>query len=75
MIEHINCNGVMLALIVRADFNEPGISFFTPNELSQQLAFMRHPAGKKSNHTYTIRCREKCTTPKKSCLSAVAFCV
>lgn len=47
MIERIIHNGEMLALIVRATFNEPGISFFTPNDLSQQLAFMRHPSGKK----------------------------
>lgn len=46
MIERIIHNGEMLALIVRAAFNEPGISFFTPNDLSQQLAFMRHPSGK-----------------------------
>src|SRR5262245_52683334 len=36
----------MLALIVRDEFSKPGISFFTPNELSQQLAYMQHPAGK-----------------------------
>jgi mannose-6-phosphate isomerase-like protein (cupin superfamily) len=47
MIEHITHDGEILAIIVRVTFNEPGISFFTPNELSQQLAFMRHPAGKK----------------------------
>lgn len=36
----------MLALIVSHRFSEPGIHFFTPNEFSQQLAYMRHPAGK-----------------------------
>jgi mannose-6-phosphate isomerase-like protein (cupin superfamily) len=36
-----------IALIVRADFDEPGIHFFTPDNFSQQLAFMKHPAGKK----------------------------
>jgi hypothetical protein len=46
MIERFTHAGELLAIIVRAAFNEPGISFFTPNELSQQLAYMRHPAGK-----------------------------
>jgi mannose-6-phosphate isomerase-like protein (cupin superfamily) len=46
MIEHIGNNGLVCAIIVRAEFREPGISFFTPDELSQQLAFMQHPAGK-----------------------------
>lgn len=46
MIERIIHGDELLAIIVRAAFNEPGISFFTPNDLSQQLAFMRHPAGK-----------------------------
>lgn len=45
-IEKIEHGGALLALIVRREFAEPGIHFFTPNELSQQLAFMRHPAGK-----------------------------
>jgi len=47
MIEHISHDGNMLAIIVRSGFSKPGISFFTPNELSQQLAYMQHPAGKK----------------------------
>jgi hypothetical protein len=34
-----------LALVVRGDFSSPGISFFTPPEFSQQLGYMRHPAG------------------------------
>lgn len=46
MIEHISHDCELMAIIVRASFSEPGISFFTPNELSQQLAYMRHPAGK-----------------------------
>src|SRR5262245_28947535 len=45
-VEQIRHKGEMLALIVRADYSKPGISFFTPQELSQQLAYMRHPAGK-----------------------------
>jgi len=37
----------LLAIIVPADFCEPGIRFFTPNDFSQQLAYMHHPSGKK----------------------------
>ena len=35
----------LLALILRNNFNQPGIQFFTPNEFSQQLAYMKHPKG------------------------------
>ena len=46
MVEKVEHNSVLLAIIIRAGFHEPGISFFTPDEFSQQLAYMRHPAGK-----------------------------
>lgn len=46
MSEHIRHNGELLAIIVRNDFACEGIQFFTPHEFSQQLAYMRHPAGK-----------------------------
>jgi mannose-6-phosphate isomerase-like protein (cupin superfamily) len=45
-VEQILYKGEMLALIVRDEYSKPGISFFTPNDLSQQLAYMLHPAGK-----------------------------
>lgn len=43
--EQIHHGGVLLALIVRAEFQAPGAHFFTPGHLSQQLAHMQHPAG------------------------------
>ena len=46
MIEKIEINSKIIAIIVRNDFREPGIHFFTPNDYSQQLAFMSHPLGK-----------------------------
>jgi mannose-6-phosphate isomerase-like protein (cupin superfamily) len=46
MIEKIEHNNSLLAIIVKNDFNKPGITFFTPHDLSQQLAYMRHSAGK-----------------------------
>jgi hypothetical protein len=45
-VETITSGGNTLALIVRGSINVPGISFFTPNHYSQQLAYMQHPAGK-----------------------------
>jgi mannose-6-phosphate isomerase-like protein (cupin superfamily) len=46
MIETLKSGDQLLAVIVSGRFREPGIHFFTPNDLSQQLAYMRHPAGK-----------------------------
>jgi mannose-6-phosphate isomerase-like protein (cupin superfamily) len=45
-VEEISAKGAILAIIVRAEFCREGIHFFTEDTLSQQLAFMRHPAGK-----------------------------
>lgn len=46
MINEIRHGGEIIAIILSRDFAEPGIHFFTPNNFSQQLAYMRHPAGK-----------------------------
>lgn len=46
MIDNITYKNQLLALIVSHHFNEPGIHFFTPDDFSQQLAYMNHPAGK-----------------------------
>lgn len=45
-MEQIMNGDQVLALIIRHDYNEPGISFFTPDDYSQQVAFMRHENGK-----------------------------
>ncbi len=45
-IEKIMSKGTCLAIIIGKDFSEPGLHFFTPGDYSQQLAYMRHPAGK-----------------------------
>lgn len=36
-----------IALIIKDQFDEPGIHFFTPSNFSQQIAYMKHPKGKK----------------------------
>lgn len=46
MIERIESSGKLLGLIIRRQHGKPGITFFTPSELSQQLAYMHHPTGK-----------------------------
>lgn len=46
MIEQIKSNQEIIAIIVRKNFEKDGISFFTPNDFSQQLAYMNHPKGK-----------------------------
>lgn len=38
--------GELLAIILRSTYREQGVHFLTSNDLSQQLAFMQHPAGK-----------------------------
>jgi hypothetical protein len=45
-MEEIRHNNEILAIIIRNNFNKDGISFFTPDDFSQQLAFMKHPKGK-----------------------------
>ena len=45
-VETVTAGGQTLALIVRGAINTPGISFFTPGDFSQQLAYMQHPAGR-----------------------------
>jgi mannose-6-phosphate isomerase-like protein (cupin superfamily) len=44
MIEKITHNDVLFALIIRAKFTAEGIQFFTPDEFSQQLAYMKRPS-------------------------------
>lgn len=46
MIEELKHQNKLLAIIISHQYREQGIHFFTPNDLSQQLAYMRHPAGK-----------------------------
>lgn len=47
MIEKIENNNVLIAIIIPADHTEADINFFTPSEFSQQLAYMNRPAGYK----------------------------
>jgi mannose-6-phosphate isomerase-like protein (cupin superfamily) len=58
-VEHCRFNDQLYAIIVRASFREPGITFFSSPELSQQLAYMSHPQGKSiSPHRHNKVTRE-----------------
>lgn len=45
MIEYIKHLDLLLAIIIRHDFKEEGIKFFTPDDFSQQLGYMNRPKG------------------------------
>jgi mannose-6-phosphate isomerase-like protein (cupin superfamily) len=45
MIERLSHSGLDLALLVRAAYQKSGIEFFTPNNYSQQLGYMKREAG------------------------------
>lgn len=45
-IKQIVYRNQLLAIIISRNFDKPGTHFFTPSDLSQQLGYMQHPAGK-----------------------------
>lgn len=45
-IEKINFKQELYSIIIRNEFHEEGITFFTEEKYSQQLAYMSHPKGK-----------------------------
>ena len=48
-----------IALIIRADYDKPGIHFFTPDSFSQQVAYMKHPQGHKiAAHVHNMMTRQ-----------------
>lgn len=59
MINIIKENENILAIIVPNEFNKDGIEFFTPNDFSQQLAYMNRPVNYKiAPHTHKMFHRE-----------------
>lgn len=47
MIDIIKNNGSIMAYIITKDHSETGTNFITPDDFSQQLAFMSHKKGHK----------------------------
>lgn len=59
MVEQIVHDNQVLAIIVSHRFHKDGIHFFTPDQFSQQLAYMHHPAGKEiAPHVHNLVLRE-----------------
>lgn len=46
MVSEIRHHGDLIALILSASHEEPGVRFLTPDEMTLQLGYMQHPAGK-----------------------------
>jgi len=46
-IDKIISGSAIIAIIIRSAYHKGGIEFFTPDEFSQQLAYMNRPAGYK----------------------------
>ena len=45
MFEQVTHNGLTLAMLLRTTYHADGIEFFTPDDFSQQLAYMNRPQG------------------------------
>ncbi len=45
-VEEVKKKNKLLAMIIRNDYSCEGIDFITPNEYSQQVAYMHHQKGK-----------------------------
>lgn len=59
MIKKIEYKDQLIAIIISASYKKEGISFFTPDDLSQQLAYMQHQKGKLIDpHVHNIVKRE-----------------
>ncbi len=60
-LEKILHHNRLLAIIIRSHYSRDGIEFFTPNTFSQQLAYMKRPAG------YTIAPHIHNNLPREVC--------
>ena len=45
-VEEVKKKDKLRAMIIRNDYTCEGVDFITPNEYSQQVAYMHHPTGK-----------------------------
>jgi len=62
-IEIVKHDNDILAIIIRSNFTTDGIKFFTPDDFSQQLAYMHHKKGRKIKpHSHRPLTREICFT-------------
>lgn len=45
-VQFIKKKEVLLAIVIRNDYSCEGVDFITPDDYSQQVAYMHHPTGK-----------------------------
>lgn len=58
-IEQIKADEQIIAIIIRREFSKDGLEFFTPDEFSQQLGYMKHKKGHKiPEHMHKLQARE-----------------
>lgn len=58
-VEEIRIGDIVCAIVLRKEFHEPGVSFFTPAEFSQQLGMLIHDKGKRvERHRHKLIKRE-----------------
>lgn len=58
-LEIVQEENQVFAIIVRKEFDQPGVNFFTPGEFSQQLGVLIHKKGKKvKRHRHKLIKRE-----------------
>jgi hypothetical protein len=58
-LNHITHNNQTIAIIIPHTFSKDGIEFFTPGDFSQQVGYMKHPAGYTiQEHVHILHCRE-----------------
>ncbi len=66
-VEKIMFGDSIIAVIIYSGYHKNGIEFFTPNDFSQQLAYMNRPAGYKiAPHVHNKVQREVFYTHKGS---------
>ena len=58
-IYHVRHDNLLLAIIIFSNYKKEGIEFFTPNDFSQQLGYMKRPKG------YTIKPHMHNDIPRK----------
>lgn len=58
-MEKFEFDGKLYAIVIRNDYSKDGLEFFTPDDYSQQLAYMKHSKGKKIDaHVHNVVKRE-----------------
>ncbi len=58
-LTRIEKGGEIYAILLRREYDQPGPSFFTPGEFSQQLGMLVHPKGKEvKRHRHRLVRRE-----------------